>query len=765
MRNDRFFEKIAVAPTTVPGSSPLAPRLFGHFRQAGGEAHCRAMGICRIFYIMILCAGQLLPLSAASLSDFNVKAFGEKSKIEFSFERNAFVFTNGVVITYSNAVLTADWGVASPQTREAEVHGNVVLQRDAHTWKGESAKYNFNTGVFESGKFRTGSVPVFISGDSASSTRSNNTYVVERPRLTTDDVDEPGYTIRAKEFTFVPGEFVEAKGATLYLGNTPVMYFPLYHRSLKRHPNNVVLTPGFRSVYGPYLLTAYNWYWNDKLSGAVHLDYRQRRGFGVGPDVNYDLEKFGAGQFSFYYLRDEEPGLNPAQLPIPDERRRIEFYHQADLATNLTARIMVRDYSDAQIQRDFFESEHRRNPQPNSFLEINQAWSNFNLNVLAQPQINDFYETIERLPDLRFDAFRQQLGESPIYYESQSSIGYFQRKFSDDLIPDYGAMRADSYHQLVLPKNFFGWLNVAPRVGGRLTYYGETDGLGSTLDAESRWVFNTGVELSSKASRTWPGVRNKFWEMDGVRHIFEPTVNYAFVPSPNKLPPQLPQFDYELPTFRLLPLDYPDYNSIDSIDSQNVIRYGVRNKVQTKRDGQVVNFLNWAIYTDWRVHPRPDQSTFADIYSDLDWEPWSWLTLSSQTRYDIGEGRLKESDHWATLTPEDWWSWSVGHRYLKDDIFLGQGNNTLMSSLYLRFNENWGARMTHHFEARDGVMEEQYYTLYRDLRSWTVGLTLRLRDHRERPNDVTIGVTFSLKAFPRFKLGSDRDTPQKLLGG
>lgn len=719
-----------------------------------------------ILFCIGLLVGRLGGVAAEVplVEGLSVKSLSNSSQIEYVWQKNEFRFTNGVVITYSNVVLTANWGTASRETFDAEVHGGVVLTRERHTWKGESAKYNFKTGVLETGKFRTGQYPAFVQGDSMDYVQSNKVYSVKRAVLTTDDVDEPGYTIRAREFSFVPGEYIEAKGATVYIENVPVMYFPIYRRSLTRHPNNFVFTPGFRSLYGPYMLGTYNWYWNDKLNGAVHLDYRQKRGVGFGPDFDYNLNRLGAGNFGFYYLRDEKPGFDLAQKEIRDDRHRIEFYHRAELATNLTAQVMVRDYSDAQIQRDFFEAEHRRNTQPGSFLEVNQAWSNFNLNALAQPQINDFYETIERLPDIRFDALRQQLGESPVFYESQTSIGYFQRKYADNLAPDYGAMRADSYHQLVLPRTFFGWLNVAPRVGGRYTYYGDTDGLGSTLNEESRWIMNTGVEVGTKASRVWPGMRNKFWQMDGIRHIFEPTINYAYVPSPNKLPPQLPQFDYELPTFRLLPLNYPEYNSIDSLDSENVMRLGVRNKIQTKRDGQVANFVNWAIYTDWRVDPRPDQDTFADYYSDLDWEPWPWLILSSQTRYDLGKGLWKESDHWATLTPEDWWSWSVGHRYLRDDIFLGQGNNTVMSSLYVRFNENWGARITHHFEAHDGVMEEQYYTLYRDLRSWTVALTARIRDHRERPNDFTIGVTFSLKAFPRFKLGSDRDTPQRLLG-
>ena len=62
-------------------------------------------------------------------------------------------------------------------------------------------------------------------------------------------------------------------------------------------------------------------------------------------------------------------------------------------------------------------------------------------------------------------------------------------------------------------------------------------------------------------------------------------------------------------------------------------------------------------------------------------------------------------------------------------------------------------------------MEEQYYTLYRDLRSWTGALTLRMRDNRLGKDDITVGVAFSLKAAPRYRVGQDRDEPTTLFGG
>ena len=53
-----------------------------------------------------------------------------------------------------------------------------------------------------------------------------------------------------RQVTVVPGEYISGRDAVLYLGNVPVMYYPYYRRSLKRHPNNFVFTPGYRNRFG-----------------------------------------------------------------------------------------------------------------------------------------------------------------------------------------------------------------------------------------------------------------------------------------------------------------------------------------------------------------------------------------------------------------------------------------------------------------------------------------------------------------------------------
>lgn len=693
--------------------------------------------------------------------------------LDFEFATGSVTYYDATV-TYGDAVLTAKKMRLNQDSGDVQAEGQVRLQQVNDVWYGEKIQYNFKSGKILATDFKAGQPPFFIKGTALSGDQTNNVYVLADGIVTTDDYDQPGYHVRTKSLTIAPGDYIEFEDAVLYVKDTPVFWFPKWRRSLKHHPNHWVFVPGYRSKYGGYLLSTYEWYWNQRLEGAVHIDERSKRGLGAGPDVSYNIPQFGQGTAKYYYLRDQVPGKD-ARGPANDpDRQRAWFTHQGTLRTNLTIKSAVRYQSDSQIIRDFFETEYHQNTQPITFAELNQIWSNWSLNLLAQPRVNDFQETVERLPDLKLTGLRQRLGPTPLYYESESSFGYYERKFAvvdtnRNAFTDpnrYAAMRGDTFHQVLLPWTFFGWLNITPRAGGRFTYYGEADGPGTATREEERAVFNTGAEVSFKASRTWPGVHNKFLEIDGVRHIVMPSFNYVFVPRPGVPPRRLPEFDYELPSAELLPISYPDYNSIDAIDSQNVLRLGLENKLQTKRREEVENFVHWSVYTDWRLKPHNDQETFADLYSKLDVKPFHWLTLNSELNYGINRHQWDQVNHSATFTPNDTWSWTVGHRYLRSGAFYGTniGNNLVFSSAYLRMNPNWAARAIHYYDAREHFVQSQAYTIYRDLRSWTVALTFRVLKDQGRSTDYGGAITFSSKAIPRFQLGDDINKPSQLLG-
>ena len=710
------------------------------------------------------CAAAFAQTTATTTNEPGGIIFEGAQEVELT--DGVVIATNGITVRYQDAVLTAQKASINQTNGEVIAQGHVRLQRGPELLTADSIHYNFLTKKIIGENFKVGQAPFFIQSDVLAGDQAANVYVGASGYITTDDYANPAYRVRARTLVIVPGEYIIAKNATLWLGKVPVFYFPYYRRSLKHRSNHFLATPGYRSSFGPFLLTSYNWYWTEKLDGAVHLDERVKRGVGGGPDINWHMGPWSEGRFRYYRAQDDDPGLDSNLKPIPSERQRIWFSEEATLRSNLTAKVVVRYQSDSLVVRDFFESEYRKNVQPSSFAEVNQLWPNFSLDLFAQPRINTFFDTVERLPDLRLTGYRQQIGPSPFYYESQSSFGYFRHEFADGSTNlAFAAERGDTFHQILLPWTFFDWLNIIPRAGGRFTYYGEAEGPGANTTEHNRTVFNTGAEVTTKASRLWPGVSSRFWEVDGLRHIIQPSINYVFVPKPSVPTNQLPQFDTVFPTTRLLPIEFPDFNAIDSIDSQNVLRLSLRNKLQTKRRDGVENLVNWALYTDWRLKPHPGQGTFSDGFSDLDLKPFHWLTLNSEVRYGIGHGSLREANHTVILAPHDTWSLALGHRYLQPDPAFGtNGNNLIFSSVYYRFNENWAARMSHHFEARDGTLEEQFYTLYRDLRSWTASLTLRLRDNRTQGTDFTVAVALSLKAFPRFGLGDDSNNPAVLIG-
>jgi hypothetical protein len=119
-----------------------------------------------------------------------------------------------------------------------------------------------------------------------------------------------------------------------------------------------------------------------------------------------------------------------------------------------------------------------------------------------------------------------------------------------------------------------------------------------------------------------------------------------------------------------------------------------------------------------------------------------------------------------TLSPNDRWSWSLGHYYLRDSPDLGfpEGYDQIRSTLYVKLNEDWGLRFSHRYDLRNTFLQEQGYTLYHDLRSWTAALTFRVRENLDGRTDYGAAFTFSFKALPRFRMDDDRTKPSLLLG-
>lgn len=716
--------------------------------------------------------------AAPAEGEIELSSADGESKVEMDSLSGRATSPSGVVATYRGTAgrtvtVYARAITFQRETEDIAADGDVTIQTvelvegaapAVQLFRGGHIEGNLRSQTFAADEFRSSKPPFFIRGSSLHGSGVPGTPTdLTDGIVTTEDRDSPAYRMQARRLRIIPGQYIEADGVRFYAGHVPFLAAPRWRRTLQGHERFWTLVPGYRSTYGPFLLSGYHWKVATNAEVGLNLDYRARRGPGLGPEIEYDLGRLGQGRGLFYWTHDDKA---PDLHGIDEDRIRYQFDHRLTNGSGLELQGVLNGQRDPWVIHDFREGEFRRDPRPDTSFEASQAWRNFNVDLLARPQVNRFFPTVERLPDLKFNAFRQQLGGSPLFYEGDGSMAYLRR--NPGLLDDraFAAFRADTYHQVLLPHTFFGWLNLAPRAGGRFTYYTDPENHATIAEDRHRFVFNTGIEATARISRTWESATNRLFEISGLRHSIEPSLNYAYVPEPGRRPPELPAFDEELPSLRLLPVDFPDYNAIDSIDSENVLRFGLRNRLLTRREGSAATLLEWRTFTDWRLRPNAGQSTFPEVYSDLEFSPRRWIQFSSELRYDINATHWREANHRLTLIPNSTWQWTLGHRFLRDNEGgPGPGNNLFYSSAYYRLNENWAFRMSHHFEGRDGVLEEQYYTVYRDFRSWTGALTFRLRDNRRGSDDWAIVATFSLKAFPRYKLGTDRDRLERLLGG
>ena len=744
------------------------------------------------FFAIALGAGAVLfalRAAAQESASWEVQSLSQiipgtvEGKVDYDLASGTAVGTNGVYVKYGAATLTADSASVNTKTGEVEADGHVRIESADQLWVGDHIRYNFKTRQMKTESFRTGKFPIFAGGTGLAGNTSNKVYTAAHAFVTTDDIADPMYRVRAGKIKIIPGKSVEMWNAVVFVGPVPVFYWPYFERNLGARPNNFTLTPGYRSRYGAYFLNTYSWFLDDTANGKIHVDYRERRGVGAGPDVNLHLGRWGEFSLKYYYVNDERPNSSTNIFPqygtMPENRQRFRFAWQATPATNLNLKALVNYQSDPLLVHDFAESDFSAEPQPGTFVEANKYWDNWSLDALVTPRVNSFFNQVERLPDVKLTGFRQQVFDTPIYYDSESSAGWYRQFDSYANIYTNGYYqktngfyansggRADTYHQLTLPWTFFHWLNVTPRVGGRMTYYSSRSSTSANSDETYRGVFNTGVGTSFKASRLWAGATNSTLQVDGLRHIVEPSADYVYVPNPSTPPGQLPQFDAEQPSLLLLPLTFPDYNSIDSIDTMNVIRFGLCNTLQTKRDGQLDNLLSWNLLLDWRLDPKSGQSQWNDLYSALAFKPRTWLTLESQTRYDTAQRNLNMAFEQLTFAPNDRWSWGLGYWYLRGGTWGNSTwteNNLVTSTFFVRLGDNWGARMSHNYNLVTSRLQDQFYTVYRDLRSWTSAVTFRVANNPTGDTDFTIALVLSLKAAPAVSVGEDVVNRYHLVG-
>ncbi len=766
--------------------------------------------------------------------------------------------TRGVTIQTDDATIYCDEAEYNVDTHEAELTGNVRIFRLDTTIMANHAIYNFDTKSVRALDFNGSRPPFAFGGVGLFSPGSGAQYNIRQGTFTTDDSSEPSYHLNARRIRLYPDNRIIYVGATLFIGQTPVFYFPYFYQSLDQQ-SGYTLTPGYTSTFGAYLLTGVTFPITEHITGVARLDYRSKRGAGIGLNLEYkpnhrrktspdgsNLRPYASDdddaeaaavtspqtspnnatgtrtavpaseresgvaltgealsrrirdheslQLLTYFVHDDQPDENRttlARLPVDADRYRIKLSGTDFITDDLFFKADIDKLSDRYLLQDFYEGEFTRNPNPENQIFLVYYQPTFITTLTARAQLNQFFDNTGRLPELALDVPRLPLWNSGFFYESENTAGYLRRTFDNSSpLPEYSAVRLDTFHQFTFPKTYFDWLSVVPRFGVRATYYSHsapasdaaydlqttgddtTDrqlfdaadptnldyiGLRNAIKAFKpqgdiiRPVVDAGVEASFKVSKVYDDAQNRIFGLDQIQHVIQPYINFLEVEDFGVTSRRLLQFDRRLPSTQLQPIDFPQQTAIDSIDDETVVRLGVRNRLQTKRDALTFDWLE--VDTFFQIGNDPNQrSNISNVFNQLTFRPVPWITGSVDSQLPLFNGRsgFTEIDSRLQFQATRNLDITISHRYLDHNPFF-INSSLLKFNLYYRIDDNWAASFSERYEFADRTLQAQSYTVYRDLTSFVGSLGLTVRDNNG-VSDVGVVLNFTLKGVPKVTL-------------
>jgi len=695
---------------------------------------------------------------------------------ETTYENGLATARDNVAIHIGNTDIYADYAQYNPSTHDVELRGHVRIYRDTSLYIAESGIYNTETKKIRALTARTESVPYFLAGTHVTSI-SDNGYLIKDGNFTTHDSPKPDFHLHARTIRVYENDRVIFQYVTAYVGNVPVFWWPYLYQSLNQ-AFSFAVSPAYLSSWGPSLLTQVTFPITDDIRGRLRLDYRGRRGVALGFDSTIDYFNDSQARLKTYYIQDQNPLLNVTEVPrkdVPTGRYRVSLADTTNFTDDIYGIANLTKLSDAFVMQDFYEGEFRIDPVPDNVIAVAKTDPFYTLTAIERFQANEFFTTTERSPEVVFDIKRHALFGGPIFYEGETGFANLRLQFPQDSgFENYGTDRFDTFHQLTFPNTYFGWLSIVPRVGFRGTYYGKTWDLGSTtfippsnplepnfilppptlanpvkFDGDTfRSVFDTGAEASFKISRKWEGVQSRALGLDGLMHVIQPFTDFSYVKEDGPNPTAILGFDRFQPSTQPRAIDFPQFTTIDSIADWTVWRVGVRNRLETRRDDTTITWLELDTFVDVNFENPYQPTDYSNLVNNLRFAPLPWMSFQVNSQVPAFAKGFTEVDTIASVQPMANLQLTVAHRYLNGNPFFDNSSLFVVGGYY-RIDDNWGVGVQEQYEGATGVLEQQRYSIYRDLSSWVASFGGIIRDN-SGSKEYGVIFTITLKAFPKF---------------
>jgi len=715
----------------------------------------------------------------------------EGEELEYLRNENLLVYRRAVLIRYQGVTIRADEVRLNTLTLDVEALGNVTFEREDSLVVGTRLVGNLKSRAFEYETF-DGHFNKWTFSAQSASRGGDGTFTANRAALTTCD----DWWLRARRLVHQPNGDFSARHVTFHVFGVPIFYLPYLSGNTNRESSKWTLRAGHRSSWGFYLSLGREWRLGEQGDTEVWVDVMTSRGVGVGNEGQLESAR-NSTQWHAYYLNDSSPPSDRTiggeeysnRYEIDSDRYRLNLFERYNLTPELTFRGNIDYLSDNDMLFEFYEDIYQTYSEPPTFAHLAYAHERFDAALLLRGRVNDFFTTIEKLPELRLDLPRQTTPIPGLYYQANNSATLFRTNWREyDLartgapteLDDYATWRFDTLHFVYFPLDLEPF-TLIPRAGARYTHYERSsatsvyqedwdtnflvdDDRSSVNDAlaatnytddggqQGRMAYELGLELNTKFTRTWQEVEGTWLELDGLRHVVEPYANYTFIGSPSDSRDELYYFD-----------------DVDRLDDVNALRVGAKQRFQTRRNERIHTFARIENFYDFYLTPEDEQPHEGEIGTAFEFSPTERFTHSLAALVATNTWQLNTLEVGTTYhAARAWWT-RVSYLYRDDyrqryhysmgsdltqigptqttPLFFASNHNVQLT-LHLDLDDKTAFETRHYFDLEEGRLAMQSYELSHDWRCWITALRLE-----ENGDSFRVMLLLTMKGIGRVKAG------------
>ncbi len=724
--------------------------------------------------------------------------------------------------------------ILGPVLHAVYAEGEVFLKRGRQTIRAERVLVDFQKGhafmvdAELSGAFgRAGGkeIPLSVRAGVVRGVAENR-YRAEDATFTTVTQGRPHWAFSTSslevDFTqeyvgFETGWWPQVRASTLVGDDTPILVLPkMLGRTFEVRPLRDI-DIGSSSRFG----TKVGLIWGDDLKNAddekvgswrLHTDHLTRRGNGIGTELRFEGDPAGPRDatdeawIDAFYQHDTAGSDGYSERPFdglvgggtPDDRGRIGAgfrYHGRDgglVPEGWRLDGQLGYWSDRGYIPEYERALATTKKQQETFLSARRIWGNEGVSILASYRLNgetaalardpidliqtDYAVESEYLPSVTYHVINEPIlgvedtGFAPLNLSVQASAAQARLRYDDltlsvlDRAIGYRPeriLRGDVETRVTAPFDL-GPVHVNPAFGGSFMGVDETNGFatGSRFvdddGSEDRYSGFWGLRLGSEVHRLYD-VNNTTLGLNGLRHVISADTQY---------------FD----RFEVSDVDgtFQVNDLIDELDEVQIGTVRLRNRLQTKRDGEIVDWIDVEtrflhFFDEFRAQPTP-----LSLRQDLPM-PLQRLDFPGEDRF-AGQIRDGASYHqhrvrWRVL-PELWlvgegdydmqdraWETTLGGArwFMSERLSVYVGRRTIVKDSRIwtlrgdyQLSNKWAVSVQQQENTRNDERFDTRVTLRRRAHDYTIALEL---DSDNQLDETSI----SFALYPSLWLGSKKD--------